>query len=483
MPVLSGARAISGHMTALRTDRMGFVRRIGEDGHRQARLVTPFAHACVITDPAILQEVMVDAARSFEKADMTRWTLYPLAGEGLFTSRGDLWRRQRRLMAPLFVPSRLERYAEDMVACTERDLDGWAASGWRDGGTLEVARETTRITMSIAGKTLFDADTFGESDSIGAALTVALEWTSHHAGSPLAIAHILAGRAVRQLAHRASGALGRRLQQVGERLEGPLLVPGREGRELRAAVALLDARVQRMIEDRRASAGTREDLLSKLLSARDEDGDRMTDKQVRDEVLTLFVAGHETTANGLAWTLDLLARHPAWAAKVRAEVDAVGPRPTLADLPRLGLVARVFKEALRLYPPVYVFSRQATEEVVIGGYTLPSGTVVLICPWAIHRRPDVWPDAERFDPDRFLPGNEARRHKLAWLPFGAGPRVCIGNHFAMMEAQLVLATLLHRARFEALGPVAPDPHATLRPAGNMPMRAFLRAAGERRPAA
>lgn len=478
MPVLSGARRLMGHTQSLREDRMGFVRRIERDGLPLARLTVPIGEACVVADPAALQEILVDKARSFEKADMTRWTLYPIAGEGLFTSRGDLWRRQRKLMAPLFVPAQLKRYADDMVACTERDM-----ASWKDGAIVQVARETTRITMSIAGKTLFDADTFGEADAIGAALTVALEWTSSHAGSPLSIAHILTGRAVRQLAAGRKGVLGRLLTDAGQRLEGPVLVPGREGRELRAAVAVLDGRVQRMIDDRRSSAGTRDDLLSKLLAARDDDdgGATMSDKQVRDEVLTLFVAGHETTANGLAWVLDLLARHPEWAARVEEEVDAVGPRPTLADLPRLALTGRVFKEALRLYPPVYAFSRQATEPVVIAGYAMPSETVILVCTWALHRRPDLWPDPSLFDPDRFLPENEAGRHRLAWLPFGAGPRICIGHHFAMMEGQLVLATLLARARFEALGPVEPDPHATLRPAGSMPMRVRLRAAGASRP--
>src|SRR5687768_11617143 len=288
MPVLSGARRLTGHMQSLRDDRMGFVRRIERDGHPLARLVVPLGEACVVADPAALQEILVDKARCFEKADMTRWTLYPIAGEGLFTSRGDLWRRQRRLMAPLFVPAQLKRYAEDMVACTERDMAGWV-----DGEIVQVARETTRITMGIAGKTLFDADTFGEADAIGAALTVALEWTASHAGSPLSVAHILAGRVVRQLAAHSQGALGRALTAAGEKLEGPLLVPGREGRELRQAVLVLDARVQRMIDDRRGSAGTRDDLLSKLLAARDdEDGAPMSDKQIRDEVLTLFVAGH-----------------------------------------------------------------------------------------------------------------------------------------------------------------------------------------------
>lgn len=471
MPLLSGALPVLGHNTELRRDRMGFVERVALEGHPIARLAVPLANACVVTEPAIVQEVLVDRAKVFEKAEMTRYTLYPLGGEGLFTSRGELWRRQRKVMAPLFQQGQLGRYAADMVEAAERDV-----ATWRDGQVLELARETTRITMSVAGKTLFDADTFGEADAIGAALTVALEWTGNNTASPLAIAHILARRALRAVAPHVPAESRARLASLGDRLEGPVILPGEEGRELRAAIALLDERVQRMIDERRASGLERQDLLTKLLSSRDDDGAPMSDKQVRDEILTLFVAGHETTANALAWVVHLLCRHPRVYAELQAEVDALGHRPTVDDLPRLSLALRVFKEALRLYPPVYIFSRQATEPVVVAGYELPKRTIVLLCPYAQHRRPDVWPDPERFDPERFRPEAEAQRHKLAWLPFGAGPRVCIGNHFAMMEAQLVLAVMLGRATYESLGDSRPDPHATLRPAGGMPTRVRLRQA-------
>ena len=225
---------------------------------------------------------------------------------------------------------------------------------------------------------------------------------------------------------------------------------------------------------RRAAADHAPDLLSRLLAARDDEGGRMSDKQVRDEVLTLFVAGHETTATALAWSIHCLCNHPEIAEAVQREADALPGPPTFADLPRLPLALRVFKEALRLYPPVYFFGRQAIEPVTVDGVSLPRDTVVLIAPHALHRRPELYPDPERFDPDRFLPEREAARPKLAWLPFGAGPRVCIGNHFAMMEGQLVLAELLRHARFEAIGVDTPDPGATLRPSSGMKMRVRLR---------
>jgi cytochrome P450 len=250
--------------------------------------------------------------------------------------------------------------------------------------------------------------------------------------------------------------------------------PTRRNRELRKAIAVLDARVQRMIDERRAAANPNPDLLTHLLRARDDDGSRMDDKQLRDEILTLFIAGHETTANGLAWAIYLLARHPEVYARVRAAVDALdGRAPTLADLDRLELLTRVFKEALRMYPPVYLFARMSIADVTIGGYAVPKNTVFLISPWALQHRPDLWPDPDRFDPDRFLPQAEAGRPRDAWIPFSDGPRVCIGMHFAMIEAPLVLATLLQRADFELAADaqiVGTHDAATLRPKGGVPMR-------------
>jgi cytochrome P450 len=451
----------------MRLNRLGFVHRLNHEIDRMGRLRTLGAEAVVAHHPEVLQELMLDKARIFEKSAMTRFSLYPLAGEGLFTSNGDLWRRQRKLMAPMFHPAQLRSYAADMVQQTE----AWIRD-WKHGERIELAKETTRITMSIAGKTLFGADTFSEADAIGEALTVALDWTGHNAPSLLAIAHLVGRRAFTRLAEEWNipGA-----SEMADRLHGPVVLPGAEGKELREAVRVLNDQVARMIEARRKDPGTHADLLDKLLQARDEDdGARMSDKQVRDEVLTLFVAGHETTASGLAWTIHCLCNHPEIYAKVQAEVDALAGEPTIEDLPRLQLCARVFKEALRLYPPVYIFGRQANAASSLDGVAMPRDVVVLVVPYAVHRRPDLFPDPERFDPDRFLPEAESQRHKLAWLPFGAGPRVCIGNHFAIMEAQLVLAKLLRHARFEAIGVEEPDAGATLRPKHGMPMRVFLR---------
>jgi cytochrome P450 len=460
-PIAPGGDGLMGHNAAFRNHRMRTLRAIAGAPHPLMRLRIPFpgVRAVAVNDPDVVQELLVEKAKSFNKSDMLRFALWNLAGEGLFTSNGELWRRQRKLLAPLFTPRALEAYAGDMVECAERTV-----AAWKDGQTFSLLHETTRLTMGVAAKTLFDADTFSDADQIGQALTVALDWTGWIMARPSAVAHVMARRALAQMARRSRGALQKRLEGAGRRLQGPLALVGERGRGLATAIAFLDDHVQKMIDERRGRPSTaRADLLTRLLQARDDDGAAMSDRQVRDEVLTLFVAGHETTATSLAWTLYYACRDPALYAAMEREVDAVGDAPTASDLPRLELCLRAFKEALRIAPPVYVFGRDSREEVMIGGYDLPLPTNVMVSPWALHHSRRSWTDPERFDPDRFLPEAEAARHRYAYLPFGAGPRVCLGNHFAYMEAQLALAVLLRRYRFELRGEDEPDPGATLRP--------------------
>lgn len=375
-------------------------------------------------------------------------------------------------MSPIFRLGQLARFADAMVACARRDADTW-----RDGDVVDMARETTRITMSVAGKTLFGADTFTEADELGAALTETIAWSGRQVTSWLPITQIALRDRIEQAATGRSGRLADAARALSERLQGPVLLLREEDRRMRDAVTILERRVQRMIDDRRAEGTSHDDLLGRLLGARDDDdGAVMTDKQVRDEVLTLFVAGHETTASALAWAMYLLVRHPEIYKRVQADADALGGPARYEDLPRLGLATRVFKEALRLYASLPMFSRDVRTEVEIDGYRLPVGTVVILCPYATHRRADLWPDPDRFDPDRFTPEAEAARPKHAYVPFSSGPRVCIGNHFALMEAPLVITTLLQRADFtlEGVTEVEPDVKATLRPRGGVPMRVRLR---------
>ncbi|HEU4536605.1 MAG TPA: cytochrome P450, partial [Polyangiaceae bacterium] len=235
------------------------------------------------------------------------------------------------------------------------------------------------------------------------------------------------------------------------------------------AVVRVERTIQRMIDERRADPGARD--------AEDASFAGMSDRQLRDEVITLFVAGHETTAAALAWAFYLLARAPAWRDRVQAEVDALPPGPIgFEAAAKLAVTARVFKETLRLYPPLDMLARRSLEPFAVGGVAVPAGTIAFVSPWIVHRHEPTWPDPERFDPDRFLPEAEARRPRGAFLPFGAGPRVCIGNHFALLEGPIVLATLMRAARFEIDGarPVEPEAFATLRPRGGVPAIVRLR---------
>lgn len=470
VPLLSGSKFFVGHNLELQRDRMNFLKRIAAENAPMLRIRAPGAELIVVNDPDVLHEIFLEKAKSFHKSMLVKWALYPLAGLGLFTSEDDLWKKQRKLMAPLFHHGQLQNYADDMIECTRRTMEPW-----KDGDTVEIAHAMTKLTMGVAGKTLFAADTFNDADAIGEALTTALEWVGEASGSFYGIAHLVARRLIKNAAINSPEFMSSRLNQTAEALSRPVWVPGEKGKELRDAIAFLDDHVQKMIDERRASAASREDLLSRLLAARDDEtSSAMSDKQVRDEVLTLFVAGHETTATGLAWSLQLLCEHPEWYARVQAEVDALPHEPKVSDLQNLAICLRVFKEALRLYPPVYMFGRQTIEPVEVGGVSLPADTVILLSPYTLHHTASIWPDPVRFDPDRFLPAAEAARSRYAWIPFGAGPRVCIGNHFAMMEAQLVLATMMRKYSFESLTHAEPETSATFRPDGAMPMRVRAR---------
>jgi cytochrome P450 len=471
LPVMPGGHGFFGHVAELRTRRLEFLESAALHGGELLRLRDFLLPVLLVQSPAAIHEVLVERAHVFDKATLLRFALYPLGGEGLFTAREPIWRPQRKLMSPLFHPKVVDQFGASMVACTDRVLDQF-----RNAETRLIAHDMTRLTMGIAGKTLFDADTFDDADEIGDALTTALDWTSKNSPSALALSHIVTRRSLDKLANRLPARAAEPLRSAALKLQGPVFTPGKSGRALQAAIATLDRRVQSMIDSRRAAIQAPHDLLSKLLFAKDETERGMSDKQIRDEILTLFIAGHETTAAGLAWTLYLLSKHPEHYARAQAEADAIKGPLTAAALPQLGFLGRAFKESLRLYPPVYVFSRQAMTATRVLGFDVPAETVALVAPYALHRRPDLWPDPHKFDPERFSAEQEAARSRYAWIPFGAGPRVCIGMQFAMMEAQLALARMLQRCRFEHVADEQPAAVATLRPLAHMPMRVHLRSA-------
>jgi cytochrome P450 len=442
---------------AFRRDRFAFVRRLAA-GAPICRIQLLDRRVALVSGAAEVQQLLVENAGSLAKSSLQRLAGYPVIGDGLLGSSGELWRTQRKLMAPIFTPAQIAAYGGDMVACTRRELATYV-----DGMRLDVSRSMTRLTMSIAGKTLFGSDSCSDSDEIGRALAIATRMFGKVAGSLRTPMQLAVRDALSRMGRHLPRPLDAYVKKGVQYLESPILF-GREAQELEQAVAVLDRYVAALIAERRQSLDGSRDLLARLLGAH-IDADPMSDKQLRDEILTLFVAGHETTAVSLCWSLYLLAKHPAVYAQAQAAVDALPDEPSVADLPRLGAVLRLFKESLRMYPPLPLYSRDTLAEIVIGGFAIPRGTPVLISPYATHHRPELWPDADRFSPDRFLPQGEAQRHRYAYIPFSAGPRICIGSHFAMMEATLVLATLLRSYEFK-LDPdteVVPAIDSALRP--------------------
>ena len=468
IPIVPGGNLL-GHGHLFRGDRLKFLRSIGEAGP-VSRIRFLHRWVFVANSPETAHEILVEQARAFEKSPGVRVVLHDLAGDGLFTSEGELWRRQRRLMSPIFHARELGGYAATMNSVARRAMDRFA-----DGAKVDLAHEMMRITMGVVGATLFGADTTAEAGELGEALTTALKWVDDHLASTFLTLQITIMEAFQKLEPHVPPALADVQSRIEDALRAPVMLPGRKDEALVNAVQLLDRRIQSMIDDRRANPKARADLLTRLLLARDSEGggrgEGMSDRQLRDECNTLFVAGHETTANALAWAFYLLARNPEARARVQAEADAFGPEgPTTFEPERLTYTTRVFKEALRLYPPVILFVRRSLEPVTIQGREYPKHTLAFVNPYAIHHDPKVWPDPDRFDPDRFTPEAESERHKSAWLPFGVGPRVCIGNSFALMEGPIVMATLMRLARFE-IDPnrtIGADAFVTLRPRGGVP---------------
>jgi cytochrome P450 len=365
----------------------------------------------------------------------------PLLGQGLATSDGALWRTQRRLVQPAFHRERLAGLAETITTATHAMLARWAPHA-ATGTPLDMLAEMTRLTGEVIVRALF-----------GTALPEAV------------------GRTMFADFATVTGYLRRHMLTLTP-WGAWLPTPGR--RQFQAALARLDHLVGQHIQARRQQGGDHGDLLALLLAARDPaTGAGMAPQQLRDEVMTLLFAGHETTALALTWTWDLLARHPAVAERLRRDVAAVlaGRMPTVADLPHLPYLRMVLEEALRLYPPAWMIARAARADDVIGGYPIPAGTTVFLSPYLTHRHPDVWPEPERFDPERFGAERAAARPPGAYFPFAAGPRACLGAPLAMLEAQLIVAQVIQAYDVALVGgqPVVPQPRLTLRPRHGVPM--------------
>lgn len=438
VPAVPGLPVV-GNLPAFRRDRLALqdaAARLGPLGRFQLLHVPVY----VTADADVAHRILVEEADAFTKSAGLGF-LAPVLGEGLLTAEGELHRRHRKLLAPAFAPRRLAAYGEVMVDETLAQLARWPAAPRR----VDLAAELMQLTLAIAGRTLFGATLRQDAAQVARGMDLALHAMVASLTSPL-------------------------------RLPYPWPLP-RHLRMWRGA-RLLDDVVYRMIDARRRQGGDHGDVLSVILQARDEgDGRGFTDRQVRDEVMTLLLAGHETTANALTWTWYELGRHPAVLDALRAEVAAVvgARRVTVDDLPALPLVAAALDEAMRLHPPAYNVGRQARRPVELAGHRLPAGATIVVSIRGIHRRAAYWPDPSAFHPPRMLAEARRARPRHHYLPFGAGPRVCIGQHFALLEAQLALVTLLQRAHIEPRpGEVAPEPLVTLRPLGGLPARVARR---------
>jgi cytochrome P450 len=375
----------------------------------------PFGHAFVVSDPEGVRHVLLDNVSNYPKAEMERRALGALLGDGILISEGETWRAHRRIMAPAFDPRSIQSYVPVMAGSAQAFVDGWDRRG--AGAVVDISTEMTAITLQIIARTMFSTDSDG--------VATVIEQTFRRALGVLSFGPADAIPGLRQLRFR------------------------QREKALRANSAELDRWIYRFIEDRKAEAGegTR-DLLARLVSARDEQsGQGLTPKELRDEVVTIFVAGHETTAVAMTWVWYVLSQHPQVEARLHAELDRVlsGRAPTAADVPNLAYTRMVIEETMRLYPPAPGTSiRKPIADDVICGVKIPKTAGIAIMPWILHRHRTLWDDPDRFDPERFSPARSAVRPRFAYLPFGGGPRICIGMQLAMTETIVLLATIAQR---------------------------------------
>jgi cytochrome P450 len=380
--------------------------------------------------PDLVHHVLVEGASRYVKS-RTYDGLKCFAGEGLLThAGGDAWRRNRRMVQPAFHRSRLEVLGARVVEGTERML-----AGLEGRAEIDAHEELMQLTLAIVGRAFFGVDLRAD-PRVGAAFAEALTFANAYATMPVRI---------------------------------PLGVPTRANRRFLRARAVLDGVVDRILAERRTDgAAAQDDYLSVLMAARDEDGSAMDDRQLRDEVMTMVAAGHETTGNAASWVLHLLAQHADVQERLRDEVRGVlGTRsPEVSDLARMPLLARVVSEAMRLYPAAWMIERTPVEDDTMRGHHVARGSIVAVSPYFVHRHPGEWDAPERFDPDRFLPAAVAQRSRHAYIPYGTGPRVCIGGAFATIETQLITAMIVARHRLSpGPGEVVPEAGITLRPRG------------------
>lgn len=429
---------ISGNLLSFRRDPLQFLRTsakaYGEIAHLR---FGPKRHVYLLTNPDHIKEVLVSKQAHFRKGKGLQ-VARAVVGDGILTSEGEKHMRQRRLMQPAFHRERIAAYGGAMVRQGVELM-----REWKDGEVRDIHHDMMKVTLAIITETMFGRSVKEGADEIGHAIDIGLRYVANKASSFIDV---------------------------------PLSVPTRSNREFLESNETLDKTIYALIEERRSSGQTGNDLLGMLLAARDEDdGKGMTDEQVRDEVMTIFVAGHETTANTMSWIFYLLATHPEAEQKLHDELFSVlgDNLPTVEDIPQLTYTNLIVQETLRLYPAAWTINREVVEPVEIGGHTYQPGDTLMMSQYVMHRDARFYEEPDSFRPERFAGDLLKRIPAYAYFPFGGGPRICIGNNFALMEAALLLATIAQRYRMRLTSPdqvVEPEPLVTLRPKNGLPMR-------------
>lgn len=413
---------------AVRRDALSVFTRIASEYGDVVRFIVAGQERFLLNAPDLIEQVLVVQQAKFHKSELTRRITGPMIGQGLLTSEGELWRRQRRLAQPAFHRSRINEYAVPMVECAQEQI-----RSWRNDEVRDMAREMMELTLTIAVRTLFGTTLPGEAQHVGDALEFLMRYQLWRQRSPVRL---------------------------------PETWPTPKNRRALREFQFLDSLVYRIIEEKRTPDGERGDLLSLLMAAMDDDGTQMTRQQLRDETMTLFIAGHETTALVLGWTWYLLATNPAAEKRLHEELrDSLGGRPPeVADLMKLPYLQAVLNETLRLYPPAYITARTSIEPFALGGYEFASDTTVLMSQWVTQRDPRFFEAPNEFRPERWLNGAASKVSAGAYFPFGDGPRRCIGQGFALLEAALVVSTIAQRFQLQLVPnhPVEPEPLLTLR---------------------
>ncbi len=424
---------LMGSLPDIQRDRLGFMVDLVKYGPLARFRAGPLS-VIQVSSPDGVQHVLQANNHNYDKKARSFEPLRDLIGDGLLLSDGDFWRKQRRLMQPVFHRQKIQVFADMIGEETAAVLDSWGQAA-ASGQPLNVQQEMMRFTLSIITRALFNERIGDENGSIGKNLTLLLEDSIYRFDHPFYPSRN---------------------------------IPTPRNRRYQQAKAELIAVIDGLIERRKASIGEYGDLLDLLMMAKDEEsGEGMSKEQLRYELLTLFIAGHETTALLLSWAFYLIAQHPQVCARLQAEAEQVlaGRLPTLDDLPNLKYTRMVMDETMRMYPPAWLTNRRAIGADEIEGFAIPAGAQLTVSPYATHHDPALWPDPFQFDPERFTPERSADRHRYAYFPFGGGPRVCIGNNFALMEAQMFLAAVAQSYRLDLIPgrPVEPEALITLRP--------------------